>query len=154
MVHNFSYLCSYYSWSGKKDGHLEGESLLRTLSKRVYKNIRDCNVLFIDEISMISEKILEQVSIINFSYHLLTNFVSFNVDNLKWSYIVKYILLPTRPVNLAEYDLSGDVWRNKEIKIKICSNKYRLKPYNTYQKKKKHLSKFTTACMEIFFMCV
>ena len=91
MVHNLSYLCSYYSWSCVKDGHLEGESLLRTLSKRVYKNIRDCNVLFIDEISMISEKILEQVSIINFSLNFLTNFVSLNVENLKWSYIVKYI---------------------------------------------------------------
>ena len=39
---------SFFSWSGVKGGHLEGPSLLHSLSKRVLNNITACDVLIID----------------------------------------------------------------------------------------------------------
>ena len=51
-----------YSWSGIKDGSGTPDAIYKTLSLRSRQNIRNADVLIIDEISMISANILEKVS--------------------------------------------------------------------------------------------
>ena len=50
-----------FSWSGIKAGHLGGDSLLESIGAPCIKEIRETDVLVVDEISMISSNTLEKV---------------------------------------------------------------------------------------------
>ena len=51
----------FFSWCGLKDGHLEGKHLISSMTASAVKRICDTDVLIIDEISMVSQRTLEQV---------------------------------------------------------------------------------------------
>ena len=55
----FCFTCC--SWSGIKDGHLDGDELLHDITSKCKSVINNTNILIIDEISMISCKTFEKV---------------------------------------------------------------------------------------------
>jgi ATP-dependent exoDNAse (exonuclease V) alpha subunit len=65
-----------HHWSGIQDGRYHNVELLRRLesaeNQTVSSRIKDTDVLIVDEISMISRKIFEQVKLVKILLHLKT----------------------------------------------------------------------------------
>ena len=69
------------SWSGIKDGHLDGDELLQDITSKCKTDIKKTDVLIIDEISMISSKILEKVGKL-LAFHIINSMpLSFSFNN-------------------------------------------------------------------------
>lgn len=60
----FTGATTIHHWAGLMDGRFENQHLLRIISEETRNRIKTCNVLIIDEISMISRKVFEQVRVI------------------------------------------------------------------------------------------
>nr|XP_034310919.1 ATP-dependent DNA helicase PIF1-like [Crassostrea gigas] len=60
----FTGATTIHHWAGLMDGRFENQHLLRIISEETRNRIKTCNVLIIDEISMISRKVFEQLEFI------------------------------------------------------------------------------------------
>ena len=98
-IYTWSVICHMfppYSWSGVKDGSGTPDAIFKTLSLRSRQNIRNADVLIIDEISMISANILEKVS---FHYMYLNESWKLNIMRIGLIYTLIVIYMYKCPMH-------------------------------------------------------
>lgn len=91
--HLFFYITLHcdFSWSGLKDGHLNATQVVESMANNCRDRIRSTDVLIIDEISMISQKVFEQVTCFYPHVYLCVSWYCHAAQNW-WFQLIFYVI--------------------------------------------------------------